>query len=272
MRHFSLYIIILIVVSCTTSDKVSNTWDFDYDYEIMTYYSDTINNKNLRHIEYYNRDGKLIRVAGTEEGCTRFIYDNQGHLTEKIWGRNCNGGTRELMIYDSSKNLLGTYKTRDSLVNIDTVKYKQQYFYDAGNNLVRKLEREWNNLEGEHFEQWIFYAYENGRIKSDTIKENENKVWTGSYNYDSNNNLVSLKRIRQNILKKETFKYDSTGRLIEKEIASNEYPLTPNVSFSADNNKTLYKYSKDGQLTEKSIMSHKGKVDSRIIYLKRSKN
>jgi hypothetical protein len=272
MRHFNLYIITLIIASCTTSDKVSNTWDFDYDYEIMKYYGDTVNSKNLRHVEYYDRGGKLIRIAGTEEGCTRFIYNNQGRLTEKVWGRNCDNGIRELMIYDSSDNLLGTYKTRDSLVNLDTVKYRQRYFYDADNNLTKELEREWNNLDGEHFEQWFFYAYENGRKTGDTIKENESITWIGSYVYDSNNNLISLNRVRNSVFKTETFKYDSAGRLVESEIKSNEHPLTPNVSFSASNNKTFYKYSADGQLIEKKILSHKGKVDSRTLYLKKRKN
>jgi len=50
------------------------------------------------------------------DGCMRFIYDSNGHLIEQIWGRNCNYGVREIMIYDSSYNLLGTYRTRDSLV------------------------------------------------------------------------------------------------------------------------------------------------------------
>jgi hypothetical protein len=270
MRHLGLYIT-FIFVSCTTSDKVPNTVDFDYDHEIKTYYGDTLA-KNLRYIEYYNEADKLIRTTGLDEGCTRFVYDNQGHLLEKIWGRNCDHGIRELMIYDSSYNLLGTYRTRDSLVNLDTVKFRQRFYYDADNNLTKELVREWNSSDGEHFEQWFSYTYKNGIKVSDTIKQNESIEWIGTYTYDSKNTLISINRLRNRISKTETFKYDSAPRLIESEIKSNEYPLTPEVSFSAGNNKTFYKYDQDGQLTEKKVLSHKGKVQSRTIYLRTGKN
>jgi hypothetical protein len=275
MRHFFVSIVFLLTItSCVFSDKSSNPLDldFDYAYEIMTYHGDTLDNKNLRHVEYFDSNGKLLRVVGTEEGCTRFIYNDQGQLIEKIWGRTCDKGLRELMIYDSSKNLIGTYRTRDSLINIDTATYKQLYFYDNDNNLIKQFEREWNNLEGEHFERWNFYTYENGRRIKDTIRQNQGLVWAGTYEYDLKSNLISLSRVRRNILEIRTFKYDSLGILIEEEIRSNEYPLTPEVTFSASNNKTYYKYSQDGQLIEKKNMNHKGKVNSRVLYKKRWKN
>lgn len=273
MRHFYLSIVFLLTItSCVFSDKSSNAWDFDYAYEIMTYYGDTLDNKNLRHVEYFDNEGKLLRVVGTEEGCTRFIYNDQGQLIEKIWGRTCDTGFRELMIYDSSKNLLGTYRTTDSLINIDTVKYTQLFFYDSDNNLIKEFEREWNNSDGEHFEQWNFYSYKDGRRIKDTIRQNQGLVWAGTYEYDSESNLISLNRVRKKIFEIETFKYDSSGRLIEEEIRSNEYPLTPEVTYSAGNNKTYYKYSQDGQLIEKKNLSHKGKVNSRVLYKKRWKN
>ena len=169
---------------------------------------------------YFDKTAKLIRAIGVDEGCTRFIYDSQGHLLEKIWGRTCDNGIRELMIYDSSYNLLGSYRTRDTLVNLDTVKFKQRFFYDADNNLTKELDREWNNSDGEHFEQWCTYAYENGRKVSDTIKQNGNIVWIGTYSYDANNNLISINRQRKSIFKLEIFKYDRAARVIESEICN----------------------------------------------------
>lgn len=260
-----------MVVSCTTSDKASTTWDFDYAYQIKTYDHDTLD-RNLRHIEYYDEAGRLVRAMGSDEGCKRFIYDSQGHLVETVWGRTCDIGTRELMIYDSSYNLLGTYITRDSLVNLDTAKFKQRLFYDAENNLIKELEHEWNSSDGEHFEQWHSYVYENGRKVTDTIKQNDRIEWTGTYSYDSNNNLTSIHRMRNSTFEIETFKYDSARRIIEREIKSNEYPLTPDVSFSAGNHKTFYRYDKDGQLTERKIVSHKGKVQIKTIYLRTGKH
>jgi hypothetical protein len=270
MRHLCLYIITLIFLSCTTPEGHSNTFEFEYDYQIKTYYGDTLD-KSLRRVDYFDKTGKLIRAVGRDEGCTRFIYDSQGHLLEKIWGRTCDSWIRELMMYDSSYNLLGTFKTRDTLVNLDTVKYKQRLFYDADNNLTKELEREWNSSDGEHFEQWCTYAYENGRKVSDTIKQNGNIVWIGTYTYDANNNLISINRLRNSIFKLETFKYDSAARVIESEIKSNEYSLTSNVTFSAGNNKTFYSYGSNGQLTEKKILSHKGKVQSKAIFVRVNK-
>jgi hypothetical protein len=273
MKEFLVSIVfILTITSCVPSDKTSEPLDFDYAYEILTYYDDTLDIKNLRHVEYFDANGKLLRVVGTEEGCTQFIYNNQGQLVEKIWGRTCDKGLRELMIYDSSKNLLGTYRTRDSLINVDTVTYRQLYFYDSDNNLIKEFEREWNNSNGEHFEQWNFYTYKIGRRVKDTIRQNQGLVWAGTYEYDSKSNLISLNRVRRNIFAIETFKYDSSGRLIEEEIKSNEYPLTPEVTHSAGNNKTYYKYNEDGQLIEKKNLSHKGKVVSRVLYIKKWKN
>ncbi len=273
MRQFLVSIAsLLTITSCVFSDKNSEPLDFDHDYEILTYYDDTLDNKNLRHVEYFDTNGKLLRVVGTEEGCTRFIYNDQGQLVEKIWGRTCDKDFRELMIYDSSKNLLGTYRTTDSLINLDTVTYTQLYFYDSDNNLIKEFEREWSNSDGEHVEQWNSYTYENGRKVKDTIRQNQGLVWAGTYEYDSKSNLISLKRVRRNIFETRTFKYDSSGRLIEEEIRSNEYPLTPEVTHSAGNNKTYYKYNQEGQLIEKKHLSHKGKVVSRVLYKKRWKN
>lgn len=270
MRHLWLHLIALLFLSCSASDESSSTSEFEYDYQLKTFYGDTLA-KNLRYVEYFDKEGKLIRVVGMDEGCTRFIYDSQGHLLEKIWGRTCDNGIRELMIYDSLSNLLGSYRTRDTLVNLDTIKFKQRFFYDSHSNLTKELEREWNSSDGEHFEQWCTYAYENGRKVNDTIKQNGNIVWTGTYTYDANNNLISINRQRSSILRVETFKYDSAARLIESEIKSNEYPLTPNVTFSADNNKTFYSYGPEGHLTEKKVLSHKGKVQSKIIFVRENR-
>ncbi|HEV8515510.1 MAG TPA: hypothetical protein VGQ59_19640 [Cyclobacteriaceae bacterium] len=247
--------------------------DFEYDYQILTYNGDTTSNENLRRTEYYNADGKIIRSIGRDQGCMRFIYDSIGHLIETIWGRNCNYGVRELMIYDSSYNLLGSFRTRDSLVNLDTVKYKQTKFYGTRNNLIKELNHEWNDLKGERHEEWNLYVYEGDkRIKEIDLQDGTGLVWTGTYEYDSAGNLKAIKKIRNQIFKTETFKYDSNRRLIERELKSNEYPLTPDVSHSASNNKTLYKYNGIGQLVEEVALNHKGKVYSRVFCLRKSKS
>jgi YD repeat-containing protein len=243
--------------------------DFQYDYEILTYSGDTTDLKNLRQTDYYDKNGKLIRQT-ENDGCMRYIYGPNGHLTEKIWGRNCKYGVRELMIYDSNYNLLGTYRTRDSLVNLDTVKYKQTRFYNANNDLIKKLSYAWNDSQGEKHELWNSYVYENNKIITELeIQDSSGLIWKGTYEYDSLNNLIAIKKSRKRIFKTQTFKYDKSGRLIEEEIKSNEYPLTPDVGFSASNNKTLYKYSDSGQLLEEKTLNHLGRVDSKTYYVKK---
>lgn len=271
MRQFVLYTNLLLIISCATPDKDSKSLDFDYAYKIETYYTDTLDNENLRQIDYYDKSNKPIRTTETDRGCTRFIYNKAGLLVEKIWGRNCNYGIRELMIYDSSKNLLGTYRTRDSLVNLDTIKYRQQYFYDANNNLIKEFVRDWNNVKGEHFEQWNSYQYADGKKIKEIVTYNGNLIWSGDFVYISNK-LISINRTRGKVYWTESYKYDKDGRRIEEEIKSNEYPLTPETGFSAKNNKTIYRYGLDGRLLEATTLNHKGKVDSRLFYVMRRKN
>ena len=272
MRLLTLYILFCLTVSCSPTDMTSNKLDFEYDYEVLTYSGDTTDLKNLRHTKYYDKNEKLIRRTGMD-GCMRFIYDSNGHLIEKVWGRNCDYGVRELMIYDSNYNLLGAYKTSDSLVNLDTIKYKQIYFYDSNNDLIKELTNSWNDSQGNKHEQWNSYEYQNKRrIKELDVQDSIGLIWAGVYQYDSIGNLETIRKVRNHTLETQTFKYDIEGRLIEKEIKSNEYPLTPDVGFSASNNRTLYKYSDSGQLLEEKVLSHLGRVDSKTYYLKKRRH
>lgn len=176
------------------------------------------------------------------------------------------------MMYDSNYNLLGIYRTQDSLVNLDTVKYRQIYFYDSSNNLIKELDREWNDQQGQGHEQWNFYSYDDGkRLKELNIQDENDLLWTGTYKYDSNNNLESIHKVRNQTYWTKTFKYDSANRLIEEEIKSNEYPLTEDVSHSAGNNKTQYQHHSDGHLIVKRNLSHKGKVVSKTLYIRRQR-
>jgi hypothetical protein len=92
-------------------------------------------------------------------------------------------------------NLPGTYRTRDSLVNLDTIKYRQTRFYDINNNLIKALDHEWNGSKGEKHERWNFYYYDNKRrVKEIDIEDSVHVVWTGIYEYDSAGNLKTIKK------------------------------------------------------------------------------
>jgi hypothetical protein len=268
MRLLFSILMTLILYSCGNNEKVTYNDDFKFDHAIKHFYEDTTDQDNLRYTEFYDSTDRLIRVSGPEEGCTRYFYNDKGKLKQTIWGRNCFGGIREIMIYDQNDNLLGTYSTRDSLVNLDTVKFKQTRFYDTENKIIKELEREGNFANGQHFEIWNQYSYKNQRIDEVLISQNEGLLWTGKYIYDSNGNLKEISKKRNSITDTETFRYDSIGKLVERVISSNEYPLTPEVSHSARNQRVLYKYNSMGQLVEQITLNHKDKVQSRLFKIR----
>jgi uncharacterized protein RhaS with RHS repeats len=245
---------------------------FQFDYAIKHFYEDTTDQDNLRYTEFYDSNDQLIRVSGPEEGCTRYFYDNKRKLKETIRGRNCSSGIREIMIYDQNDNLLGIYKTRDSLVNLDTIKFNQTRFYDKENKLTRELEREGTFPNGQHFETWNHYFYKDNQITEVIVNQNEGLLWNCTYFYDNSGRLKEIRKTRRTVVDSETYTYDKSGRIIEENIQSNEYPLTPETSFSARNNKTLYKYNSLGQLVEEITLNHKDKVQSRLFKIRVSGN
>jgi YD repeat-containing protein len=245
--------------------------DFKFDYAIKHFYEDTTDQDNLRYTKFYDSADQLICVSGPE-GCTRYFYNDKGKLKETIWGRNCSGRTREIMIYDQSDNLLGTYRTRDSVVNLDTIKFDQKKFYDTENRLIKELEREGNFSNGEHFEIWNYYFYKDKRISEVIVKQNLELLWNCKYIYDDKGRLKEKRNVRGTVTDSETYTYDQSDRLLEKKIKNNEYPLTPETSFSARNNKTLYKYNSLGQLVEQITLNHKDIVHARWFETRMSGN
>ena len=261
----------MIIFSCSNREKKVNEHDFDFAYEIRKYYGDTLNPKNLSYTEFYDSTNRLVRVTGLERGCTRYFYGEDGKLKETIWGRNCLTGLREIYMYDKVGNLKGTYKTRDSLVNLDTVSFKKTHFYDITNRLIKQLEREGNFSNGQHFEIWNYYHYAKGKISEVIVRQDEGLLWNCKYVYDEKDRLKEINRKRGKVFEIVSYSYDNLNRLTEEKIQSNEYPLTPETSFSAGNNKTLYRYNAKGYVIEEVTYSHKGKVDSRRLNVRRSR-
>lgn len=266
--RFTIYIsiITLLLVSCNSERKnIDSFYNFDYDYELRSYYSDDL--ENHKSAQFY-KDGKLIRRTSREGGCEVFHYDSTGRLIETTWGRNCEYGRRTIFMYDSLNNHIGYYSTLDSIVNLDTVKFTQTLFYDSDNRLVKERTDKRKDMQGIEFEIWNLYTYTDSLIQTETILRNQDTLWTGEYFYDSNNNLIKIHRVRNSLYETELFRYNKNGLLIEKEIISTENPVTPKTSFSAGNNTRTYKYDSDGILTEEAVLNHEGKVQIKTIYKK----
>jgi hypothetical protein len=270
MKQRYILVILLFILSCKTNDRKSDC-DFNYDYEVRCYSWNSNDPKNFRYSEFYRHD-TLIRKIGREGDCTRYFYDSTGLLVETRWGRDCSYGIRNILIYDSLKNHIGYYRTMDSVVNLDTVKYDQIFFYDTHNRLIKECTNKGNNSNYEHFETWKNYNYLGNKIIREITLTNSDTIWKGKYTYDSKGRLINIYRVRNKVYESEDFKYNEKGLLIEKVITSTENPITPEVSFSAGNNKRTYLYDSTGFLTTEILYNHKGKVEIKTIYLKLEKN
>ena len=159
----------------------------------------------------------------------------------------------------------------DSIVNIDTVKVDQIYFYDSKNRLVKERTDSGKSMDGEEFEIWKYYEYLNNKINSEITLRNNDTVWIGNYDYDLNGNLIKIHRVRKEVYETELFKYNQDNKLIEEEIISTANPITPKVSFSAGNNVRKYEYDSTGFKISETVYNHKGKVQIMTIFQKINK-
>jgi len=268
MRQIVLFILGVILISCSNSVE-GDKYSFDYDYEVAKYYGDTLDIRNLRQVDYYDSTNKIIRTVGSEIGCTRFLYDHLGKLKEKVWSRNCLDGRREIMIYDSSANLIGTYVTTDALINIDTVHFPQSFFYNKNNKLIKELKSERTDMDGNKIQTWSSYTYDQEKIIREVIIENDNPLWICQYEYSDSDQLTAIYRTRGRIFNNDFFKYNDKGLMIEKNVEGNEYPVTPKVAFTVSVNRTIYRYNASGFLTEEVLLGHRGNVYARQIWIKK---
>ena len=252
------------MVACS-SEKTNNDsfYNFDYDYELRSYYSDDL--ENHKSAQFF-LDSKLIKRTAREGGCEVFHFDSTGKITETTWGRNCEYGRRTIFIYDSLDNHIGYYSTKDSVVNLDTVNFVQIIFYDSDNRLIKERTDKRKDMQGVEFEIWKSYTYTDNLIQTETTLRNTDTLWNGEYSYDLNNNLIKIHRVKNGLYETELFKYNKNGLLIEKETISTKNSVTPKTSFSAGNNTRTYKYDSEGILTEEAVLNHEGKVQVKTIY------
>lgn len=247
--------------------KEDCTSNFKYDYKVLEYSSESAIPDNPIGSKFY-LNGNLVRSIAQEGGCTRYFYDSSNRIIEERWGRNCCYGRRNIYLYDSLNNLVGYYNTLDSVFDIDTIQLDQIFYYDDQNRLIKELKHSGAFMNGTNFEKWNHYKYCGDKIITEITTINSDTEWVGSYIYDSSDNLIEIIRIRDTIYLKETFKYNNEGLLVEKTISSNEYPLEPNVSYSASNNSLTYQFDSTGFITKEIRFSHKGEQQYQRFFLK----
>ena len=213
----------------------------------------------------------MLKIGGSDEGCLKFLYDSTGRLPEKQWARNCQGGLRDSMVYDALGNLIGSVTPKDSL-NPNPRPFRQTKFYDNQNRLIKEFIRDFIDTDGNRLEFWRELIYTGGKISREIITQNGNLEWDGTYEYDKRDRLIAIKKKRGEVTQNEYFKYDSNGKLIEKERTSNEYPLTPEVAHSAWNNIAVLNYDSNGFLVKETLITHKGKEWVVRQYVRKNNN
>jgi len=263
----SIFLLFIIISSCQTRNDfpdVSNQIDFEYK---QLKYSDKVSNENLNGIRYFSNDSLLIETIGFEYRY-KLIYDSNNRLIEKYGCRmyNCDVGSRKLYFYDENDNLIGNYYTSDSIVDRDTINFKQTKFYDSKNLLKKELIQSGKNVKGKHFETWKEYKYLNNRKIKEIETRNSDTIWIGNYSYNRNNNLSEISRRFADKYEIELFFYNELNKVKEHRIMSNEHKINKYTSHGVNNNSTEYKYYENGLIKEKVHLNHLGEERWKHIY------
>lgn len=260
IKNTCLIFLLLFIISCRDNPERQYIYN-DYDYEIRT-----ISGSNKFESSDFYKNDKIIRRI-EDESCMTYYYDN-GKLNETKWGRTCPGFVRNILIYDKNKNYISDYITRDSVINLDTIKYEQTKFYNHQNKKIRELIHEFNAEDGKKVRYWREYTYKNNKVDKEFTYINESLTWKGQYLYDSVGNLIGKERFRNGLYEKEFYTYDNENKLIKEEILSTYNPITKEVTHSAGNNYKIYKYDKKGFLVECDFYTHKKELYNVEKYLK----
>jgi hypothetical protein len=179
---------------------------------------------------------------------------------------NCEIGWWSFLKYDDQGNYMGSFNSKDSVMSFDTVKVEQVKFYDSDNNLIKELEDSGTDFNGNKFELWKFYEYQEGVVKKEIEKRNEDTVWVGTYTYNSNYNLSRIEYWRDNKYRFIDYEYSEDGKLIEKQTESNLYELTDSTIISLNNSSTVYEYDSQGRLLKELTYNHRGELYREFVY------
>jgi hypothetical protein len=268
--HKILAILILIQFSC--SRQVLFVPDFseqiNYDTREIKFSGSDMTPENAINYKFFNQSGQLIEQIGHEYRI-KYFYDSIGDLIEKYNCRmyNCEIGWRDLMIYNDNKNLIGIYRTLDTAVDLDTAKFEQIKFYNESSKLYRELVDRGSNMQGDKYEIWRAYSYNDQLIDKEFDIKNGDTTWIGNYNYDDTGKLINITRILGKLKEVKNFVYNENGQLIKESIESNEYDMTSkDWSFNVKNNSTEYQYDDNNRLIKEITYNHKGDIYRTFLY------
>ncbi len=263
----SILLLFIIISSCETRTEfpdISNQIEFAYK---QLRYSDKVSDKNLKGIRFFSNDSLLIETIGFEYRY-KLVYDSNNKLLEEYGCRmyNCDVGSRKIYFYDDKNNLIGNFHTSDSMIDKDTIDFKQTKFYNPNNQLIKELIQSGNNVKGEYFETWKEYEYLSNKIIKEVEMYNSDTIWIGDYFYDKRNNLTQITRRFGDKYEIELFFYNKSNQIKEHRIMSNEHKVDKYTSHSVNNNSTEYQYYDNGLIKEKIHYNHLGEERWKHIY------
>lgn len=262
-----LLLIFISVFSCKDESLLLNTKNISYlkktikhDYLKKKYFQNE-NKISLTSIQYFYNN-KLVEQVG-DEYRLQYFYDTNDKLVKinNCRFNNCENGYWEFMKYDNKGNLIGSFLTSDSIVNLDTVKVEQVKFYDSDNNLVKELIRKGKKVNYDKFEVWRIYTYKNENIYNEFEIRNTDTIWKNRFFYDKKNRLTKIYRKHDSITFNETFEYNNLNNLIKKISIGKDNSTKGFVYTSATPHNNIIEYSYEGQeLIEQKTLNLQNKI------------
>jgi hypothetical protein len=209
----------------------------------------------LKQTFTYDNSGRKIkedRFNGSEYEILKYSYDTKNRMLEIIKTDTLNN-ILQIRAFDYAGN-----KSIITILNKDRKPTgKVINIYDKNGNIIENTEYDVN---GKITEQ-IFYDFQGKLMTQKTKYDFEKFNYMETYTYDSNNNLIEVKREQPkgNNYINNIYKYDSTGNLIEEQWYDDD---------PTDYSKKSYIYNNKGlpEKVEVYYASYKYKMQYRYEY------
>jgi lipoprotein len=207
-------------------DSIFSRWSETPYFEIE-YFFDSKGNIVKEYQQVKEQTDSLYYISES-----KYLYNEKGKLMQKIFKE-------------------GAFSQTDN--NQYKYIYYTNYIYDDKNRLIEEEECALDLLEGKK----VIYTYDEygNIIEKISFTDNNNYFYKEIYNYDNENRQISYKKIYitngyKDEIKKNTWKYDSLGRIIEEYIYELSTTQHKGGTLIYNNAIRYYKYNTNGKLFE----------------------
>ena len=262
MKKLSIYLIFMILISCSEGSEICGELD-NVHYVINTYYG---NLEKVNQIEYYNAADKILRSWRPTREIKNYLYDQEGRLSQIQYSRSCALVMEyQYQFYNNNDQLVYIHKSKTPITNLDSITVIPTNFY----NPEGKIEREIVYEKGKLFKK--SYQYKLGNLSLE-IKENLNGdlIESKTYFYDAKNQVDSIYLFNNGINTLEINTYDKQGRIITKSSKTKITFDEPKLDamqpiFDNQNHTRTYEYKDNGNIQIEKRLRNDGKSHLTII-------